>query len=110
MSGTIQFIGLSDLDESDQAKVNSLTSKYQEKLRKLLDIAPLAIHIKTFKKSDHPSKYSMHIKLASQSRVFEVEKIDWDLTKVIHLSFEALINEINHYLGSEPKFMKRNAK
>jgi hypothetical protein len=112
MGETIQFVGLSELEQLEQDKINSLVTKYLEKIRRLIyNISLIHIHIKQYKKKETNSKYVLVVKVSIPKKTFEAEKSDWDLPKATHLCFEALINEIQHYLGAENvKFMKKSSK
>jgi hypothetical protein len=112
MGEITQFAGLSELGQIEQDAFNTLSTKYLEKIKRIIyNISSIHMHIKQYKKTDSAPKYSLHIKVSIPGKVFEVEKTDWDISKVIHLCFEALINEIQHYLGSEnSKFMKKDSK
>lgn len=102
MIENIQFIGLNKLEDFEKDKFQSLTSKYYEKIKRIpREITSLTIHIKQHKKTDHTSKYSLRIKLIAPQKVFEVEKIEWDLTKLLHKSFNALENELLHHYNSK---------
>jgi ribosome-associated translation inhibitor RaiA len=112
MGETIQFIGLNELEESQKETINSLVTKHLEKIKRFIyNISSVHIHIKQHKKNDHASTYSLHVKISVPTKIFEAEKSDWDLTKAGHMCFEALENEIQHYLGATNKsFMKKNSK
>lgn len=112
MGETIQFIGLNELGQLEQGSINSLVPKYLEKIKRLIyNINSIHIHIKQYKKKEHSSKYSLNVKISIPIKTFEAEKSDWDIAKATHQCFKALINEINHYLGSENiKFMKKDSK
>jgi hypothetical protein len=98
MEKEIQYIGLNDLNESEQEIVKDITNKSLEKTKNLLkEITEVSIHIKPHKKSGHSSRYSILLKLKSNTSHFKVEKEDFDLTKLMHITFKALENEINHY-------------
>lgn len=98
MIKNIQFIGLNKLEDLEKDTFQTLTSKYYNKIKRIpREITSLTIHIKQHRKSHHVSRYSLHIKLVVPSKVFEVEKTEWGLTKLLHKSFNALENELLHY-------------
>jgi hypothetical protein len=103
MVETLEVVGLSDLNILEKAKINLLLSKYKGKIKKILpaDIDSIKIHIKKYKKLGSKSKYSLHIRILTPKKIFESEKSDWDLSKVLHISFKALETEINHYNNSK---------
>ena len=97
----IIYTGLSELDELDQSKVKDVVLKHLDKIKNLVkSIESVNIHIKQYNKEGHTSKYSIHTKLFTPGKVFEVEKSEWDLVKVFHQTFIALHNEIEHYVNS----------
>ena len=56
---------------------------------------------KEYDKSGHASKYSITMKAMAPTKIFEVDKTDWDLARVLHKAFKALENEIKHYFHTE---------
>jgi len=102
MTETLEVVGLNDLNILEKAKINRLLSKYKGKIKRILpaNIDSIKIHIKKYKKSGSKSKYSLHIRILTPKKIFESEKSDWDLAKVLHISFKALENEIIHYVNS----------
>ena len=100
MPENLEIVGLSELNVFEKAQVSLLLSKYKIKIRRLLDdISNIKIHLKKYKKAGHTSKYSLHIKIFTPKKTFEVEKVDWNITKSLRKSFEALVNEIEHYIN-----------
>ena len=101
MAETLDVVGLDDLSLLEKAKISVLFSKYKVKIKRILyNIDSIKIHIKKYKKSGAKSKYSLHIRILTPKKIFEVEKSEWDLSKVLHISFKALENEIIHYINS----------
>jgi len=100
MAETLEVIGLNELSILEKAKINLLLSKYKGKIKRSLDnINSIKIHVKKYKKQGKKSKYSVHIRILTPKKIFESERAEWDLTKVLHMSFRALENEINHYIN-----------
>jgi|TARA_B100002003_G_scaffold250515_1_gene290190 hypothetical protein len=101
MAETLEVVGLHDLNILEKAKINLLLSKHKGKIKRILpgSIDFIKIHIKKYKKLGAKPKYSLHIRILTPKKIFEVEKSDWNLAKVLHISFKALENEINHYIN-----------
>jgi len=98
MVESIQFKGLNELNALEQETAQLLTTEYYEKIKRLLhNETSLMINIKQHKKGGSKStKYSFTVKAIAPTTIFEAEKFDWDLARTIHMTFDALINEINH--------------
>jgi len=98
MAESIQFKGLNELKAPEQETVQLLTTEYYEKVKRLLhNETSLMINIKQHNKPGSKStKYSFIVKAIAPTTIFEAEKFDWDLAKAIHMTFDALINEINY--------------
>jgi hypothetical protein len=102
MEEEIQFIGLNELDEFAQGKVNELCDSYLDKIKRLIsDTSTYKIHIKKHSKDGGRINYSIHIKAITPKKIFEVDKDEWDIALVMHKVFKALYNEIEHYLNSK---------
>jgi len=99
----IQFVGLNKLDSLDKDSVDALTFKYINKIERRFDIASFKVHVKKHEKSGHTSRFEVKIKAVINKKIFEVEKNDFDITKLMHKSFNALTNEIKHYINSKEK-------
>ena len=101
MPENLEIVGLSELNVLEKAQVSILLAKYKGKIKRMIDdITSIKIHLKKYKKSGHTSKYSLHVKVFTPKKTFEVEKADWNITKSLRKSFEALVNEIEHYINS----------
>ena len=98
----IQFIGLNELDELAQSKVNELCTSYHDKIKRLIhNVTSFKIHIKQHSNDGGRINYSVNIKAIAPTKIFEVEKDEWDIALVMHKSFRALYNEIEHHLNSK---------
>ena len=97
----IQFIGLKELGEFEKDKVNSLCTSYHDKLKRLThNITSLKIHIKQHSNDGGRINYAVNVKAIAPTKIFEVDKDAWDIAEVMHKSFKALYNEIEHHLNS----------
>ena len=100
--GIIQFVGLKELGEFEKDKVNILCTSYYDKIKRLLhNVTSLKIHIKQYSKDGGRTKYAVNIKAMAPTKIFEVDKEEWDIAKVMHKSFKALHNEIEHHPNSK---------
>lgn len=104
MVETIRFVGLNELEKTQQKKIKDEATKYYEKFERCLrDITSFTVHIKEYKKEGAKCKYSLHVRLNAPSKTFEAEKADWDLERTLHKTFKALDNEIKHYSHPQNK-------
>ncbi len=102
MVETIQFTGLSKLDDIDQDKVKSIVEKYNDKFDKVFgNLISMSVHLKQHEKSGHASNYSMLVKVNAPKKIFEAEKTDFDLVRLVRKTFTALENEIKHSFDSK---------
>lgn len=95
---TIQYIGVSDLTEQEKAIVNTIvTDEFSKIKRKLNNITDITVHVKTYTKEGSKKKYSMHLKVAAPTHVFDSSnQDDWDLATALHKAFESVRNQITH--------------
>ncbi len=95
---TIQYVGVSDLTAEEQAIVNSIvTDEFSKIKRKINNITDITVHIKTYQKEGGKKKYSMHIKIAAPTHVFDSSnQDDWDLPTALHKAFESVEHQITH--------------
>ena len=97
----IQFIGVNELEDADQAVVNKLSTEYYEKIKRSLNnLTSMTVHIKTYKdEGGNRLKYSMHTKVIAPTHIFDSEKTsDWDLARALHKTFKDLESQIEHKL------------
>ncbi|PIN75972.1 hypothetical protein COV18_00940 [Candidatus Woesearchaeota archaeon CG10_big_fil_rev_8_21_14_0_10_37_12] len=98
----IQFIGVSDLSDADQATVNHVTMNHFDKVkRELQNITNMSIHVKTYQKEGSRQKYSLHVKVAAPTKIFDSSSSDdWDLARALHMAFEDIVKQIQHTFHS----------
>lgn len=109
MQNSIEFKGLNELEAPEQEKVQTLATEHYDKIKRLFDNETfLHMHIKQYKKNaGSKSKYSIYLRAIGPTKmIFEAEKSDWDLARVIHKTFDALITEINHHFHKQSKVHK----
>ncbi|MFC1741315.1 hypothetical protein ACFL3V_02160 [Nanoarchaeota archaeon] len=93
----IQFIGLNELEQTDQDMVNTITTEYYGKIQRALkNITSLVIHIKPHAKEGHRHRYEVHVRAVAPTRIFESKTEDWDLAVSMHKVFKDLESEIGH--------------
>lgn len=99
----IQFIGVHDLDTSEQLEVNKLATEYYEKLkRQIKNILGLKVHIKTHENEGNRKKFSIHLQTRSPTFTFESTKAaDFELAKALHKAFQDLEHQIQHQKHSD---------
>ena len=102
----IQFIGVSDLKEEEQAIVNALSTEYYEKIKVALhNLTSMAVHVKTQNdeadegKEKKRKKFSIKVRVIAPTHVFEsTHASDWDLARTLHKAFKNIEHEIEHKL------------
>ncbi len=99
----IQFIGVSDLPAEEQAVVNTLTTEGYEKIkRKLHNIVNMSVHVKCYQKEGNKKKYSLHVKVAAPTQVFDSSNADdWELPRAVHKAFNDIMNQIQHKMHTD---------
>jgi len=107
----IQFIGLNDLEKTDQDMVQKLATEYYDKIqREFRNITSLVIHIKNYGKGGHRPKYSVHIRAVAPTKIFDSSKskqtATWDLASAMHQSFKNLERQIQHVYHTERGWKK----
>jgi hypothetical protein len=107
----IQYIGLEQLNDEEKGILKQLSTEYNEKIKRTLkDETTIIIQIKEHKKVGDRKKYSLHLRVKAQAKSFETEKIDWELTQVIHESFKDLERQIQHKLHTDDQENKPRMK
>ena len=101
--GIIQFIGINELSPEEQETVQELATKAHERITTILqNITELVVHIKTYENEGERKKYSLHVRCAAPSLMFESEKAhDWDLARVLHKAFNDIEQQIKHKLHTD---------
>jgi hypothetical protein len=102
----IQFIGVKDLSEEEQAIVNTLSTEYYGKIKTYMhNLTSVAVHIKTQKdeagkdKEKKRKKFSIKVRVMAPTHVFESKHAsDWDLARTLHKAFKNIEHEIEHKL------------
>jgi hypothetical protein len=105
----IQFVGVHDLEPSEQDSVQLLTTEYFEKIkRELHNLTNLVVHVQTEgvkkgrDKEDKRKRYSLHVRSVSPGFVFESSKNDdYELPRALHKSFEEILSQIQHRLRTD---------
>ncbi len=99
----IEFVGLSDLDETEKEILNTLSTEYYQKLKRTLkNVTSLVVHIKKYKKQGTKHKFSINVRAIAPTRAFESTKAaDWDLARTLHKAFKDLENQIKHKLHTD---------
>ena len=94
----IQFIGVNELNEEEQAVVNTLSTEYYDKIkRSLKNLTSMVVHIKLYKKEGSQKKYSIHVRVIAPTKMIESDKAaDWDLARTLHKAFKNIEREIEH--------------
>ncbi|MBN2112135.1 hypothetical protein JW707_03485 [Candidatus Woesearchaeota archaeon] len=96
----IQFIGVKDLSDEEQATVNMLSTEYYGKIkRSLKNLTSLAVQVKTYQKEGAKKKYSVNVRVIAPTHIIEADKAsDWDLARTMHKAFKNIEHEIEHKL------------
>ena len=109
--------GMKELDEKERFVYNKLSSEYSAKIeRQLKTVNLIEVLIKDYSKEGKSKKYSIHVKVFSNTRNFDGGAADWDFARTLHKAFIKVINEIEHEFhvsdkGNEfRKFQRRRAR
>jgi hypothetical protein len=96
----IQFIGVNELDEAEQAVVNKLSTEYYDKIkRSLKNLTSIVLHIKTHNTEGSQKRFEVKLRVMAPTHTFEAEKAsDWDLARTLHKAFKNIEHEIEHKL------------
>ncbi len=96
----IQFIGVNELSEEEQAIVKALSTEYYGKIKVALkNLTSMAVHIKTQKKEGSQKKFSIKVRVIAPTHVFESKHAsDWDLARTLHKAYKNIEHEIEHKL------------
>ncbi|MBW2969741.1 hypothetical protein KY319_01330 [Candidatus Woesearchaeota archaeon] len=99
----IKFVGVSQLPAEEQATVQTLTTEYYEKIkRKLHNIVNMTVHVKCYQKEGDRRKYSMHVKVAAPTQIFDSSNADdWELPRALHKSFTDILHQIQHKMHTD---------
>ncbi|MBW2967862.1 hypothetical protein KY362_05230 [Candidatus Woesearchaeota archaeon] len=94
----IQYKGLSELEDVDQAMVRTLTEEYYPKIqRELKNVTSLVVHIKGSSKGGHRTRYELGVRAEAPTRIFESHTEEWDLARGLHKVFKDIEREIQHH-------------
>jgi len=100
----IQYIGADVLDETQKADLDKLSTEYYDRIQRgLKNITSLKIHVKKHTKGGR-GKFSIHLTVIAPTRVFECSASDWDFAKTLHMVFNEMQNQIEHYFHKDTKF------
>lgn len=99
----IQFVGISVLSADEQALISQITTENYGKIkRELQNIINMTVHVKCYQKEGNRKKYSMHVKVAAPTRVFDSSNADdWELPKALHKAFDSIKHQIQHRLHTD---------
>lgn len=102
----IQYTGLKELAEKDQATVQKIATENFEKVKRMFNnILQLKILIKEYKTEGSKSKqkkYSVHLQANSSTSTMDVDKAqDYDIARAMHKAFADLRELIEHHLHKE---------
>lgn len=100
----IQFVGMNDLEPTDQYTVQKICAENYNKIKRgLKNSLSLIVHIKCYEKEGGKKKYSIHIRCLSPSKIMieSCRSHDWELARAIHKAFEDIKNQINHKFKSD---------
>jgi hypothetical protein len=99
----VRFVGLNDLSSEEQVTVYQLTTENYEKIKRdLNNITNLVVHIKSYDKTGHRKKYSLHVHCIAPTHVFEsCNADDWELPRALHKAFEDIRHQIAHKMHSD---------
>lgn len=99
MTPTTTLSGFSDLKPDVRQEAEQIVQQQLEKIQQRLSgITSIEANLKIYLKAERPSHYEFHVKIGVPRKVFDVKKEEYDLKKLIHKSFDALQNEIEHFL------------
>lgn len=98
--GIIQFAGMNELSPEEQETVQEITTRAYEKIQTILqNLTNFVVHIKTYKKEGERKKYSLTVRCAAPTQIFESKNAsDWELARAVHKSFEDIQHQIEHKL------------
>lgn len=99
----IQFIGLNELTPDEQKIIKTISQDSHDKIRrKLNNITNMSVHVKAYSKEGSKKKYSMHVKVAAPTHVFDSSNMeDWDLPTAMHMAIESILHQIQHRLHND---------
>ncbi len=99
----IQFVGVSELSAEEQATIQTITTEQFEKIKRdLQNITNMTVHVKFYQKGGEKKKYSMHVKVAAPTHVFDSSNADdWELPRALHKAFEDIRHQIQHRLHTD---------
>ena len=95
MEAEIELIGFTELPKGAEGAKETVDAELV-KLQHKFEFSKIRIQFKAHLKGEHPSHYSCHVHATVQGKHCEVLKEEHDPVKLIHKSFDALENEINH--------------
>jgi hypothetical protein len=102
-----QIKGIEDLSEAEKLELNKILQNSYEKIKRKtkVDFA-LKLVVKVYSKGeskdnkDKRKHYSIKAVISGTVRQFEASSDGWDLNKAVHISLEALENEVEHVFHS----------
>ena len=113
ISSKIKIIHASGTDlltETQKQLTNRLLNEYYKRIqRQLKNQVSIEFHIKTYEhagKQNKKQKFSIHVRVKTQAKIFEADYADWELERTIHIVMNKLMNEIEHLTHASEKHLK----
>ncbi len=106
----VQFVGLNELDEDDQARVKEVLYNHAIQLeRELKRITMLRLHFKVYQKGGR-KKYSVTLFIDAPTGPIEVhnmyEPAEWDAVACVHKLLEKAKKQIIHKFKTDSDYKK----
>ncbi len=92
----IQFVGLKNLHEDEIERLNEISARELKKIERHLNDAKLIFDIKKYDRTGNRARILINARLDTPKKKFNMQAEEWDITKVTHMIFEKLRNEIIH--------------
>lgn len=109
----IEYVGLNSLEKADSVMLDTIVSRYLDKIDRALPGSKVRFHAKLHDIGGRV-KYSFHAKVKAFNDLLRVEATDWDLNRTAHKTMEKLVTAIEHRMHAEgqkqQKFHPKKAK
>ncbi len=109
----IQFFGCEDLPGQLYDSVRTQVAEFYEKAKRAYfkDITYMQVQIKQYEqKEGKKKKYSVHLRLAVPSRVFNADYAHFDLNTAVSYSVQALTQQVQTFTEKSKKFWTQTGK
>ena len=102
-AGIIKFIGLEDLEETEQQMVKDIAEQHSLDIQRIMkNLTNLVLHVKAYGGEGKRAKYSVNLKVESPTATIASDKTaEWDLQKAIGTAFRKLERELLHRFHSD---------